>query len=125
MSTGSLSGSPSRGKHRQLSRALLAAVITIVLSCGLLGAIVAGLVQGRVEVALPGAAVLRSGSDDFVLSNYSFQNGTTYFIDFKGYGLRAILEFQNLDDKDRVDVVINAATRDAQRMHRLISLPVP
>jgi hypothetical protein len=90
--------------------------------CGLLVATVGA---GEDGLALPGGNVLRAGSDDFVLSNYSFQNGTTYFLDLDGNGVRSIVEVQRLSDIGTIQVVVHRATREQMAKHRLVSLPGP
>jgi hypothetical protein len=60
-----------------------------------------------------------------VLNNYSFQNGTTYFVDFHARGVRGILEFQHLKDQGRLDVVFNGATRNSRESRKLVSFPAP
>jgi hypothetical protein len=89
------------------------------------GCVGGGMFFGPVELALPGGSALRLGSDDFVLSNYSFHKGTTYFLDFHAQGVRGILELQHLEDEGRLDVVFNGATRDSRESQRWVSFPVP
>jgi hypothetical protein len=90
-----------------------------------LALVVAALQAGAEGLRLPGGTVLRAGSDDFVLSNYSFQNGDTYFLDINGSGVRNIIEIQRLSDAHTLQVVFHHATRDSKQEHHLVSLPTP
>src|SRR5690349_17996558 len=62
-------------------------LVLCLLSCAAVGALVVALQSGPVELALPGNSALKFGSDNYVLSNSSFQDGTTYYADFKAAGL--------------------------------------
>src|SRR5438552_1592150 len=73
--------------------------------CALVGVLAVALQNGPVEVQLPGNNALKLGSSNFVLSNSSFQNGTTYFVDFGGNGVRSIVELHDLTDNHSLEVV--------------------
>jgi len=113
---------PSRRLGRALGLWSLGAALAF---CALLGGLVGGMLFGPVELALPGGSALKLGTDDFVLSNYVFQNGTTYFVDFHAQGVRGILEFQHLKEFGRLEIVFNGATRDSRHSHKLVSFSVP
>src|SRR5437870_12907251 len=89
--------------------------------CAGLGAIGVALRNGPVQVGLPNNSLLKLGSDSFVLSNSSFQNGTTYYADFSGNGARSILELHSLTDSHSFEVVLHHATRDEQREQHLLT----
>jgi hypothetical protein len=99
-------------------------VVCLVL-CAAIGGIAVALQAGPVEIGLPNNNLLKLGSDDFVLSNSSFQNGTTYYVDLNGNGARSILELHNLKDTHSLEIVFNHATKDEQREHHLLTLPSP
>jgi hypothetical protein len=85
----------------------------------LVGAALAG------PVGLPGGAELRAGSEDVVLSNFSFQNGTSYFVDVHGRGVRTILEANYLEESRTVEVVLRHSTREDRSEQRLLRWQLP
>jgi hypothetical protein len=100
----------------------LAALLVV---CGASGAFVAALQIGPVSVGLPGGGVVKIGSEDMVLSNYSFQNGTTYFLDLKASGTRNILQLNYLEDKREIELMLKHATKQEQGERHFLTLPVP
>jgi hypothetical protein len=96
-----------------------------LVTCAAFGALVVALQSGPVEIALPGNSALKFGSDNFVLSNSSFQNGTTYYADFKAIGIRDILEIHDLKDTHSFEIVFHHATKDEQKEQRLLAVPSP
>ncbi len=93
--------------------------------CGLAGVVPLALRGGPVDLRLPGGMELRAGSESFVLSSYSFQNGTTYFVDLNRSGARNILQLHYLADTRSVEVVLHHATQNEQSDSRLWSMPLP
>jgi hypothetical protein len=89
------------------------------------GAVVVALQAGPVAIGLPNNNVLKLGSDNFVLSSSSFQNGTTYYFDFSGNGVRHILELHDLTDSHSFEIVVHQAVGGNLDEHRLITLPSP
>src|SRR5437773_5137063 len=51
-------------------------LVLCLVVCAVLGAVGVALRNGPVQVGLPNNSMLKLGSDSFVLSNSSFQNGT-------------------------------------------------
>lgn len=100
-------------------------LVLFVVVCTLLGGLGLALRTGPVQVGLPGNTSLRLGSDNFVLSNYSFQNGTTYYADLSGSGVRNILEIHLLSDARRLEIVVHYATHAAERDDHLLDLSIP
>src|ERR687883_1469586 len=96
-----------------------------LLTCAGLGAVGFALRNGPIQIALPNNSMLKLGSDNFVLSNSSFQNGTTYYADFSGNGVRSILELHDLTDSHSFEIVLHHATKDEQREQHLLTLQSP
>jgi len=115
------------GRRSRIARrgAGLGCLIMLLVLCSALGALGLALKSGPVTLSLPGNTALNLGSDNFVLSDYSFQNGTTYFADLKGNDVRNILEFRVLADKRNVEIVLHQATKDKQGDKRLLTVPMP
>jgi hypothetical protein len=118
---------PQTGRRTSLGRrAIRLGCLALLLTlCTTLVALGAALQSGSAQVKIPGGTVLKLGSDDFVLSNYSFQTGTTYFFDINGNGVRNILQLHYLADNRTLQLVVHYASRDSQGEHHLLSLPVP
>ncbi len=93
--------------------------------CGGLGLLGWALQSGPLTLQLLGNNVLRLGSDDFVLSNYSFQNGTTYYIDLNGNNVRNILQLHYVEDTHSLELVLHYADRSAQGEHHLAEMRLP
>src|SRR5689334_3982980 len=64
--------------------------------CAGIGVLVAALRAGPVAVQMPGGTELRMGSQETVLSNFTFQDGTSYYLDLVGNGVRNIVEVNYL-----------------------------
>ncbi len=123
-----VAGTQKRGvkARRSLTRALrLGCLALLVTICGSIGLLGWALQSGPVTLQLLGGSTLKFGSDDFVLSNYSFQNGTTYYIDLNGNGVRNILQLHYLEDTRRVELVLHYAEKTEQGEHRLGELALP
>jgi hypothetical protein len=111
-----------RSGLRALRLGCLGFMLTLCGSLGLLGWV---LQSGPVTLQLPGSNTLKLGSDDFVLSNYSFQNGTTFYIDLNGNGARNILQVHYLEDTNRVELVLHYAGKSEQGEHHLAEIALP
>ncbi len=113
-------------QHGIASRVFKGGCLLFLLAlCGGLTLLTAAVVAGDSGVALPGGSVLKVGADNFVLSNYSFQDGTSYFIDLNGNGTRNIVELNYLSTGRKVEFVLHYANREAEGEHRLATLPLP
>ncbi len=100
--------------------------LTLLLAmCGGTGLLGWALQSGPVTLRLLGDSTLKIGSDDFVLSNYSFQNGTTYYIDLNGKEARNILQLHYLDDTHRLELVFHYAGLTEQGEHHLADMSLP
>lgn len=97
----------------------------LLLLCGGAALLTWGLQSGPVTLPVLGGNVLRVGSDDFVLSNYSFQEGTTYYIDLNGNGVRNILQLHYLKSTNRVELVLHYADKEEQGERRLGEVGLP
>lgn len=93
--------------------------------CSAAGALVFVLQSGPVTLRLPGANTLSLGSESFVLSNYSFQRGTTYFLDLNGNGVRNIIQLHYLSDTRSLELVLHYADRSREGDSRIASIPLP
>src|SRR5690349_14461464 len=113
---------PGRAPRRTLAACCL---VPFLLLCGGTALLVIVLQSGPIQLSLPNNNLLKLGSDNFVLSNYSFQNGTTYYLDFNGNGVRNILELHDLSDLHTFEIVLNHATKDEQREQHVLTLPSP
>lgn len=109
-----------------LRRALkIGCLVTFLTICGCFGTFLVLLQSGPVTIGLPFGSALRLGSDDFVLSNYSFRDGTTYFLDFNGNGQRNILEFRHTKEDNKLEIVLHHADSKSQGDTRLLTLDLP
>ena len=97
----------------------------LLMLCGGVGLLGWALQSGPVTLHLVGSNTLKLGSDDFVLSNYSFQTGTTYYIDLNGNGVRNILQLNYLEDTHRVELVLHYANMSEQGEHHLGEMALP
>lgn len=111
-----------RSGFRLLRLGCLGFLLTL---CGSIGLLAWGLQSGPLTLQLPGSNTLKLGSDDFVLSNYSFQNGTTFYIDLNGNGVRNILQVHYLEDAHRVELVLHYAGKSELGEHHLAELALP
>ena len=113
-------------KARRARRVLgVGCLAVLVATCSGVAALGYALKDGPVTMSLPGNAALQIGSDDFVLSNDSFQNGTTYFADLKGTDARNILELHVLSDTHSLELVLQHATKTEQSENHLLTVPAP
>jgi hypothetical protein len=117
---------PTTRKASRLRRALklscLGALLAVCGACGLLAAL---LQNGPVAWGLPGGNTLRIGSEDFVLSDYSFKQGTTHSLDLDGNGVRTILQLQYLEESRTWEVVLHQASRERIWDRKLLRWQVP
>ncbi len=97
----------------------------LVLMCGLVSALTIALQSGPANIALPFDNYLKVGSDDFVLSDYSFQNGTTYYLDLNGGGVRNILQVEYLEDKHELQLVLHHSARGDRDENKLLEMKLP
>ncbi len=97
----------------------------IFTTCLALGVFAFALRAGALMMPLPGGTTARFGGDAFVLSNYSFQNGQTYYADFKGNGVRNIVELHLLGDGKRLELVFHHSTAAEQQESHLLDMPLP
>ncbi|MEA2575186.1 MAG: hypothetical protein QOH93_2484 [Chloroflexia bacterium] len=119
-------GSERTNPRRSTMRALKVGCLgLLLLLCGGLGSLTWALQSGPVTLQFLGNNTLRLGSDDFVLSNYSFQNGTTYFIDLNGNDVRNILQLHYLKDTNRVELVLHYAGKTEEGEHHLAEMSLP
>jgi hypothetical protein len=117
---------PAPRQARPLRRALkIGCLATLLAVCGCFGTFAALLQSGPVTIGLPFVGAFRLGSDDFVLSNYSFRDGTTYFLDFNGNGQRNILEFRHTEEDNRLEIVLHHADSNSQGDTSLLTLDLP
>ncbi len=117
---------PPARRSGSVRRALkLGCLFSILSVCGCFGVLLIALQGGPITISLPGGTALRIGSDDFVLKDYSFRDGTTYFLDLNGGGGRNILEFRYTKDDHKLDVVIHHADRKSEGDTRLLTLDLP
>lgn len=118
----------SRGARsgRRGVRALKVGCLGFLLTvCGGLSLIGWALQSGPLTLQLLGNNVLKLGSDDFVLSNYSFQNGTTYYIDLNGNNVRNILQLHYIEDTHSLELVLHYAGKAEQGEHHLAKMSLP
>ena len=100
----------------------LGMLLVLCAATGLLGW---ALRSGPLSMNLVGGNTFKMGSDAFVLSNYSFQNGTTYFLDLNGNGVRNILQLHYLADSHRLELVLHYANKTGQGEHHLWEMGLP
>ena len=112
--------------NKRLRRTLkLGCLAMLLLFCGVTSALLLTVRSGSVALAFPGESVLKLGTDSFVMSNYSFQNGSTYFLDFNGNGVRNILQFHYISDNNTIELVYHHASKTEMRNHQLLAVPLP
>ena len=100
-------------------------LLVMVGLCASVGAIAMALQSGPLELKVPGDSLLKLGSDDFVMSNYSFQNGTTYYLDLDGNGVRNIVQLHFMTDNRKLELVLHHASKETVRDSTLLTMPVP
>jgi hypothetical protein len=101
----------------------LGCLLFFLLACGGPAVLVGAAAGG--PLTLPGGAELRAGTEDVVLSNFSFQNGTTYFLDLHGSGVRTLVEANYLEDTRTVELVLRHSTREDRIEQRLLTWQLP
>lgn len=113
-------------KRSRLPRTLkFGCIVMLVLLCGVMSTLLLTVRSGSIDLAFPGDNVLKLGTDSFVMSNYSFQNGSTYFLDFNGNGVRNILQFHYISDNKTVELVYHHASNTEMRNHQLLAISLP
>ncbi len=111
---------------RSARRLLKLGCLTLALAlCGTVSALGVALRSGPLVLNLVGGNTLMLGSDAFVLSNYSFQNGSTYFLDLDGNGVRNILQFHYLSDSHRIELVLHHADRSSEGEQHIVDVNLP
>ena len=113
---------PSRVGWRVLR---LGCLIVLLFICAAVSSLAFALQGGPVDLQLPGSSTLKIGSDDFVLSNFSFKNGTTYYIDLNAGSSRDILQVQYLEDNHSLQVVLHRASKGDREEDHLLTVPLP
>jgi hypothetical protein len=93
--------------------------------CGGLGMLAAALQSGPVVLAIPGGTAVKLGSNDTVLSNSTFQAGTSYFFDLNGNGVRNILELNYLEDSHSIELVLHHSTKQERAEDQLLHMNLP
>ena len=96
-----------------------------LLACGLISGLTIALQSGPVDMGLPFGNNLKVGSDDFVLSNYSFQSGNTYYLDLKGSGVRNIMQVEYLEESHTLQLVLHHSTKGDRKENRLLEMKLP
>ncbi len=120
------SRSTGRRQRQSLKRFVKMGCLGLLLVlCGGVGLLGWALQSGPLTLNLVGNNVLRLGSDDFVLSNYSFQNGTTYYVDLNGNDVRNILQLHYIEDSHRLELVLHYASKSEMNQHRIAEMSLP
>jgi hypothetical protein len=96
-----------------------------LLMCAVVSSLAIALQGGPVSLNLPGAGGVKIGSDDFVLSNYSFQNGTTFYFDLDSGGARNILQLEYLEDTRSLQLVLHHSTKGDRQENKLVTVTIP
>ena len=113
---------PSRVGWRVFRVGCLAVLLFM---CAAVSSLALALQGGPVDLQLPGSNTLKIGSDDFVLSNFSFKNGTTYYIDLNAGSSRDTLQVQYLEDNHSLQLVLHRATKGDREEDHLLTVPLP
>jgi hypothetical protein len=103
----------------------LGCVSVLLLLCAGLSTLALTVQSGSLHLIFPGGNVLKVGTDNFVMSNYSFQNGSTYFLDLNGNGVRNILQFHYLSDDKTLELVFHHANNTEMKNYQLLTMPLP
>ncbi len=93
--------------------------------CGGIGLLAGALRSGPVTLGMPNGIELKMGSDDTVLSNFTFQEGKTYYVDLSGNGMRNILELNYLQDSRSLELVLHHSTKQEQSENQLLTMKLP
>jgi hypothetical protein len=123
--SGERANGQARGRRSVIRRLGCGCAALLLVLCSAFGILVAALQSGPLMVRLSGNTSLEVGSENFVLSNYSFQNGTSYFFDVNGSGVRNILQVNYLSDSRHLELVIHHSTKEVQVEQHLVDLSVP
>ena len=116
----------ARKKGLGLLRMARAGCLVVIIGlCVSVGAVVMALQSGPLQITMPGGGLVKIGSDDFVMSNYSFQNGTTYYLDLDGNGVRNIVQLHYMAESRKLEMVLHHATKDVMRDSNLFTVPIP
>jgi hypothetical protein len=97
----------------------------VLFVCGGTGVLTAALRAGPVAMQMPGGTELRMGSQEPVLSNFTFQDGTSYYLDLVGNGVRNIVEVNYLEDSRSVEIVLHHSTKEEQVEKQLVKMKLP
>jgi hypothetical protein len=122
---GGRSGEQTTGRRRATKRLGCGCFALLLVLCVSVGIMVAALQSGPLTLHLPGNTSLQVGTENFVLSNYSFQNGTSYFFDVNGSGVRNILQVNYLSDNRHLELVVHHSTKEVQVEQHLVNLSMP
>jgi hypothetical protein len=93
--------------------------------CGSISLLAIALSAGPVTLGMPGGSELKLGSNDTVLSNFSFQEGTTYYFDLSGNGVRNIIELNYLQASRSLELVVHHSTKQEQSEDHLLTMKLP
>jgi hypothetical protein len=93
--------------------------------CGAVGVLAVALSSGPVTLEMPGGTQLKLGSEASVLSNFTFQNGTSYYLDVLGNGVRNIFELNYLEDSPSIEVVLHHSTKQERDERQLLKMKLP
>ena len=93
--------------------------------CGGLSLLAIALSAGPLTLGMPGGTELKLGSNDTVLSNFSFQQGTTYYFDLSGNGVRNIIELNYLQASRSLQLVVHHSTKQEQSEDHLLTMKLP
>jgi hypothetical protein len=97
----------------------------LLIACGGVGVLVAALLSGPVTLEMPGGTQVEVGSQASVLSNFTFQNGTSYYLDVLGNGVRNIVELNYLEDSHSIEVVLHHSTKQERDEQQLLKMKLP
>ncbi len=117
---------PSTRRKLRVRHAIrLGCLGSLLTVCGSVGVLVFALQSGPMTMHLLGGNMLSLGSDSFVLSNYSFQNGITYFLDLNGNGVRNIVQLHYLSDSRSLELVLHHADKTREGDSQLATMSLP
>lgn len=103
----------------------LGCLFLLLAVCGGISALTLAVGSGPISLFIPGGTEVSLGSNNTVLSNFSFQNGKSYFFDLNGNGVRNILEMNYLEDSRTVEVILHHSTRQDRSETRLLGFKLP